>query len=108
MSDEIDIGDGHVVRFFGWHPDRALNPQWPADRFPDIERAGVTIEHQRPDGGGLCHAALHFDLPGCEHLAPADHRWQVQSLEPLAISPSVLCLRCGDHGFIRGGRWVRA
>jgi len=33
--------------------------------------------------------------------------WDVQSWDPLTISPSVLC-SCGDHGFIREGRWVRA
>lgn len=28
--------------------------------------------------------------------------------EPLTLSPSLLCKTCGDHGFIRGGKWVAA
>jgi hypothetical protein len=55
-------------------------------------------------------------------VMPARALWQVQTWEPLTISPSLLCkmprfgpdnkaipgTECGDHGFIRGGRWVRA
>jgi hypothetical protein len=26
----------------------------------------------------------------------------------LTLSPSLLCMRCGDHGFIRNGKWVKA
>lgn len=33
--------------------------------------------------------------------------WTLHSVEPLHIEPSVLC-NCGDHGFIRDGRWVPA
>ena len=28
--------------------------------------------------------------------------------EHLTISPSILCLICKDHGYIRGGKWERA
>lgn len=28
--------------------------------------------------------------------------------EHLTLSPSLLCRTCGDHGFIRDGRWVPA
>jgi hypothetical protein len=36
-----------------------------------------------------------------------DHAWTVNSLDPLDISPSILCDRTPDgvHGFIRNGRW---
>ena len=34
--------------------------------------------------------------------------WKVEGLEPLTISPSLLCRECGHHGFIRGGQWVPA
>lgn len=43
--------------------------------------------------------------------APADAhgpRWQLVSLAPLTISPSILCRSCGLHGFITDGRWVPA
>lgn len=49
-----------------------------------------------------------FDVPSMRAtMRPDRPLWQVQSWEPLTISPSVLC-SCGDHGFIREGRWVPA
>jgi hypothetical protein len=36
-------------------------------------------------------------------------RHRLVSEEPLTIKPSVLCpIGCGDHGYIRDGRWVTA
>jgi hypothetical protein len=35
-------------------------------------------------------------------------RWTVESLDPLTLSPSIRCLACDNHGFIRGGRWQGA
>lgn len=32
--------------------------------------------------------------------------WRVESLEPLTLSPSLLCTSCGLHGFVRNGAWV--
>jgi hypothetical protein len=37
-------------------------------------------------------------------LFPEQARWQVLCMEPLTLSPSLLC-HCGDHGYIQGGRW---
>lgn len=34
--------------------------------------------------------------------------WEVISVEPLTLSPSLLCRACGSHGFIRDGKWVPA
>lgn len=105
-KDCVDIGDDHQIKFFGWHPDRDLNPQWA--HLPDIDRAGCLIWHKRPDNGEQCSGAVQFDTPTNRELWPAKACWQVESYEPLTISPSVLCLRCQDHGFIRAGRWVKA
>jgi len=30
----------------------------------------------------------------------------IESLDPLTISPSILCPDCETHGFIRNGRWA--
>lgn len=36
-------------------------------------------------------------------------RHRLVSEEPLHIEPSILCpVGCGDHGFVREGRWVSA
>ena len=76
--------------------------------------AGISICH--PKGptpteaykdSSYCLGSVAFDIP---EAAEHDHKgavWQVQSLEPLTISPSVLC-DCGDHGFIREGAWIGA
>lgn len=34
--------------------------------------------------------------------------WQVEQVEPLTVSPSILCHRCRVHGFIRNGQWLPA
>ena len=65
--------------------------------------AGVAYKH--PNGkGGECEGWAPFTgTPGGR-----DDGWDVQSLEPLTISPSLLCRACGHHGFIREGKWVPA
>jgi len=109
MSDWIDIGNGHSIKFWGWSPDRSIPSN--AERFkndPDITRAGCSVKHKTPAGED-CMGAVHFDVPGAKELFGGDaHVWQVQSWEPLTISPSLLCGVCGDHGFIRNAKWVRA
>ena len=34
-------------------------------------------------------------------------RWTLVAYDPLTVAPSLLCA-CGDHGFIRDGKWVPA
>lgn len=104
MSDPVDLGHGHTLRFYRWAPDRDLNPQY-AD-LPDLERAGAIITHRLPDGGD-CEGALAFDGEVARRVFPDRPRWIVESWEPLTLSPSVLC-SCGDHGFVRSGRWEPA
>ena len=116
---DLDLGDGHTLRFHQWSPDRDLNPQY--DGIPDVERFGAVIGHYRPDDGTYCEGSITFDSPVARQLIPERALWQVQSWDPLTVSPSLLCkmpkfgadgsipgTECGDHGFIREGRWVRA
>lgn len=35
-------------------------------------------------------------------------QWTLVSENPLTLAPSLLCTVCGDHGFIRDGKWVPA
>jgi len=35
-----------------------------------------------------------------------EHGWQIQSTDPLTVTPSILCSGCGTHGFITAGSWV--
>jgi hypothetical protein len=109
MSDQtIDLGDGHRLTFHRWAPDRALNPQY--DDLPDVERYGATIEHRHHVTGVQHTGGVTFDGPVQRAHAgrpEAINRalWQVESWDPLTLSPSVLC-DCGDHGYVRNGRWI--
>jgi len=75
--------------------------------------SGVSIKFERSDGvivglfwdHGCRWDAIAFDVPSNGHVPP-DGKWQLESLEPLTLSPSLLCGQCGKHGYIRDGRWV--
>lgn len=88
-----DIGHGVTIRWVRWR---------------DHDPAGVIEEHDRPDGNGRCLGSVLFDVPGIREAFPGRDFWQVESLDPLTLSPSVACRACGHHGFIRAGRWVPA
>lgn len=90
MSQAIDIGHGVTIFF--------------------TEYNGVTIglieEHDSPSG--RCSGSVFFrGRPGVLPPDLGGHpNWDVLSMEPLTLSPSIQCRTCGHHGFIREGRWV--
>ena len=102
----MDFGSGVTGRFSGWHPDRGLNPQYA--HLADVERAGMSFSHPRPDDLSRCGGFVTFDLPGTREVFAGGAFWRVESWEPLTLSPSLLCRACGRHGFIRGGLWAEA
>lgn len=104
MAEPLDLGHNHTLRYFGWSPDRDLNPQYA--EIADVEKAGAIIEHLTPNGEP-CTGAVTFDVPAMRAVRPNGALWHVVSWEPLTIEPSVLC-SCGDHGFIRNGQWEPA
>lgn len=93
---DVDLGDGRGLWFV---------------RYGDVERWGA--QHSHPDvrdPARECGGYVTFDGPeqrAADNMANRP-RWVVESWEPLTLSPSLLCRTCGDHGFIRGGRWERA
>jgi hypothetical protein len=96
-------------RVLCWEPDRELHPQYAG--VPDVEHFGLILSHDRPDGWrGV--SAITFDGPVQHQLDPNRPKWTVESLDPLTLSPSILCTTskggCGLHGFIRDGKWVPA
>lgn len=105
MTETIDIGDNHTIELIQWSPDRKLNPQY--KDIPDISPIGAIVNHKKPDGSE-CFSGVYFDLPNVEKIIGKPPLWHVEQLEPLTLSPSILCLTCGDHGFIRNGKWVKA
>lgn len=103
-GEPLDIGHGHTIRFTRWSPDRELNPQY-ADA-PDIDPVGLHVDHLTPDGKP-CAGGITFDSEAARKLRVGREMWTLVSLDPLTVTPSLLC-HCGDHGFITNGRWVPA
>jgi len=93
MSVLIDIGNGHQIK-------------WRA--FEGDEHSMLEIHHRRTNGAP-CRS--HIPIVGgawAREFTPGSvFGWDMVSIEPLTLAPSILC-GCGDHGFIRGGRWVPA
>jgi hypothetical protein len=92
ITQRIDIGDGHALVLVT--PDGLTEP------------TGAQVEHLTP-AGALCMGWIMLDVPAVADF-PADGKWQVEARDPLTLSPSLLCSSCGDHGFVRDGKWVRA
>ena len=104
---DMDLGDGHWLKWYGWAPDRSI--QLNAERYagvPDCEKFGASVPHRKADGS-LCDGFVTLDGDVQRTVHPGAPKWCVVSWEPLTLSPSLLC-HCGDHGFIRDGKWVRA
>jgi hypothetical protein len=75
-----------------------------------VDRYGMLIFHPSADPvrrGEECAGAVTFAGDVQREVSPSATTWTVESWESLTISPSVLC-SCGDHGFIREGRWIPA
>lgn len=68
------------------------------------EKVGIIFWHRAQDGRA-CGGFVNFDKDRDDRPT-----WEVQSWDPLTISPSVLCNGnhgCGGyHGFIQNGTWV--
>jgi hypothetical protein len=90
----IDLGGGHWARLF---------------KHGDVDPAGFFHVHPASGGnhipeGEPCAGTVTFmALPG----GPGAPGWQVHSLDPLHVEPSILC-SCGRHGFVRNGKWEDA
>jgi hypothetical protein len=92
---DLDLGDGHHLWWIR----------------VDGVVVGAQYDHpsgtQRPTETGRCAGTFWLDTPEARaKTSGARPRWQVASMDPFTISPSLLC-SCGDHGFIQGGKWVR-
>lgn len=88
MSEWIDIGHGVTIR-------PICNP---GETLPAVY--GIRHSCNVEDG------EAHIPLKGRGH--DPERGWIVESDDPVTLAPSILCLTCGHHGFIRGGRWVPA
>jgi hypothetical protein len=102
---DLDLGDNHWLSFTIWKPNREINPQ--LAHLPDDDHIGGIISHLKPDGT-LCEGSIWFEGPVTKEVFANHPRWTVTGpWEQMTCNPSFLC-HCGDHGFIRDGKWVRA
>ncbi len=96
----IDLGGGHAIRFYSGYgcPDDVI---------------GAIETHTRPDGSP-CEGSILLATPETEAWLAAHPGeqgraiWAVNSWGPLDLSPSLLCSDCGNHGFVRNGKWQGA
>lgn len=112
-EEAVDLGGGHSYVLTVWSPDRELNPQY--EDIEDCDPYGAIVFHTNLVTGEPCAGAIVFDGETQRKLEPDRKLWGLNSLEPLDVEGSVLCryarvgeAECGDHGYIREGRWVVA
>lgn len=92
------IGEGRVLDFTAWLAEDGVR-----------YIIGAIETHPSPKTRKACMGHIYFDV----HELPPDiagesPRWDVESFSPLTLSPSILCRGCGNHGYIREGKWVPA
>lgn len=73
----------------------------------DGDWIGIIDHHQKPDGSQCGGGSVLFDVPANAGFADSN-KWTLVSEDPFHLEPSLLCRICGDHGFIRDGKWVLA
>lgn len=116
---EHDLGSGVYFRWLAFAPDRELNPHL-ADLEDNDRTDGTCARHDTPQGctdnpdwcSNRCEGGVLFDTPENNRPGVTQPTWQVVSLDPLHLEPSIYMNPdkggCGLHGFIRDGRWVSA
>lgn len=60
------------------------------------------------DSLGWCMEHMCERDYGTYQVAPSVRSHTIVSTDPFHLEPSVLCMSCGTHGFIRDGVWVDA
>ncbi len=91
VDEPVDIGSGATITL----------------HVHDGEVIGCTEAHKDKDGK-RCIGFVRFDGPKWGFGSENTPKWKVEQANPLTLSPSILCRTCGNHGFIRAGKWVSA
>lgn len=94
MHGAVNIGTDHLLKL---------------SRFKG-EVSGVQIFHKRPDGT-QCHVYHWVTLKDRswdrEFKGGLAITWEVVQDEPLTLKGSIKCQYCGDHGYVRDGKWEK-
>ena len=92
--DEVDLGNGHRIIF---------------TQYKGEKRVGADLIH--PPVEDKCGGVGWIAFEGrswANSFKGVIATWNIETEEPITISPSILCRSCGDHGFVRNGKWVIA
>lgn len=90
--EKIDLGHGHSYTKLMAHD----SDEW----------IGIIEWHDQADGTPCGGSVMFEGHPRIRDGVPGP-TWTVHQRDPLHLEPSILC-DCGEHGFIREGRWVPA
>lgn len=92
------------------HPDVWLDENNALEfvRWKDEQEPYMALWHHRSAQSetGWCMGSFPWRKPDAR--LRDDPLWELVSWEPLTFSPSLLCLECKAHGFVREGKWVPA
>jgi len=91
MSVEIVLGEGRS----------AFPAVFGESAGPDLDGhlAGYRVTHPCTFAGHVTEGSW---------IPVGEDGWTLMSREPLHLEPSLRCRICGDHGWIRDGKWVPA
>jgi hypothetical protein len=116
LTYQLDLGFDHWLKFVSWGPD--FNIAGNAAKWGHLSLlikqqpvVGAIVIHRCRTETGWHEGSIDFrtEVTQAWDEPARAHRWDVHSWQPLELSPSLLThCPCNDHGFIRGGRWVRA
>lgn len=105
----VDLGGAHAYRLFTVEDGNGDNVPGGVHIFHPAHDGAACRNHATALGAPSEHlgvGSVMFDIPATARFKTA--RWLVRSWSPLTIEPSIKCGACGDHGFIRDGRWEPA
>jgi hypothetical protein len=90
----IDIGHGVKIAFVTNGAGEEIGI---LEEHPAVTESAAMLD-------GRCCGSVFWSVP------EGDQRptWQLVSRDPLTLSPSLLCRVCGNHGWIRNGKWEPA
>lgn len=92
-SFDLDLGDGHWLTWSAFHEKTC---------------GGIITHTSEKTESGLCSGAFWINDEYHKASGRTGPVWQMNGgPECPTLSPSFVC-HCGDHGFIREGKWVRA
>lgn len=92
--DELDLGDGRKLIFVEHKGEK---------------RVAANVVHPPVEGKCSGDQFIPFKDRAWANAFEGDIvSWKVEKDEPFTLSPSILCRACGDHGFVRDGKWVSA